>query len=78
MINISIHSAFENFNDIFDKCIKDDSIYRIKTDKGNVIMLSEKRYLKMLETVENVSLLQSLKEINQTPIDEFEKYPPWN
>ena len=78
MINISIHSVFENFSDIFVKCIKDDSIYRIKTDKGNVIMLSEKRYLKMLEIVEDVSLLQSLKEINRTPIDEFEKYPPWN
>jgi len=46
MINISIRSAFENFNDVFDKCIKDDSIYRIKTHKGNVIMISEKRYKK--------------------------------
>ena len=78
MIDISIHSAFENFSDIFDKCIKDDSIYRITTDKGNVIMLSEKRYKKMLKAIEDAAILKSLKEINQTPTYEFKNTPPWN
>ena len=48
MIDINIDSAAENFDVIFDSCVKSDSIYRIKTHKGNVIMLSEKRYKKCL------------------------------
>ncbi len=78
MIDINIDSAAENFDDIFDSCVKSDSIYRIKTHKGNVIMLSEKRYKKMLKAIEDASILKSLKEINQTPTDEFKNNPPWN
>ena len=78
MIDINIDSAAENFDDIFDSCVKSDSIYRIKTDKGNIIMLSEKRYKKMLKAIEDASILKSLKEINQTPTDEFKNTPPWN
>jgi hypothetical protein len=78
MIDINIDSAAENFDVIFDNCVKNDSIYRIKTHKGNVIMLSEKRYKKILKAIENASILKSLKEINQTPTDEFKKTPPWN
>ena len=78
MIDINIDSAAENFDDIFDSCVKSDSIYRTKTHKGNVIMLSEKRYKKMLKAIEDASILKSLKEINQTPTDEFKNTPPWN
>ena len=49
MIDINIDSAAENFDVIFDSCVKSDSIYRIKTHKGSIIMLSEKRYKKMLK-----------------------------
>ena len=78
MIDINIDSAAENFDVIFDSCVKSDSIYRIKTHKWNVIMLSEKRYKKMLKAIEDASILKSLKEINQTPTDEFKNTPPWN
>lgn len=78
MIDINIDSSAENLDVIFDSCVKSDSIYRIKTDKGNVIMLSEKRYKKMLKAIEDASILKSLKEINQTPTDEFKNTPPWN
>ena len=78
MIDINIDSSAENLDAIFDSCVKSDSIYRIKTDKGNVIMLSEKRYKKMLKAIEDASILKSLKEINQTPTDEFKNTPPWN
>ena len=78
MIDINIDSADENFDVIFDSCVKSDSMYRIKTHKGNVIMLSEKRYKKILKAIEDASILKSLKKINQTPTDEFKNTPPWN
>ena len=78
MIDVNIDSAVKNFDVIFDSCVKIDSIYRIRTHKGNVIMLSEKRYKKILKAIEDALILKSLKEINQTPTDEFKKTPPWN
>ena len=71
---LSIKRAKSNLSKIIDCCIKYDEVFNITTDMGNVILLSEKRYNKILELL---SLYKDVREAVNTPSDKFERKSPF-
>ena len=71
---ISIKRARSNLSKIVCCCIEYDEIFNITTDRGNVILLNEKRYNNMVELL---SLYKDVREAVNTPSDKFERKSPF-
>jgi PHD/YefM family antitoxin component YafN of YafNO toxin-antitoxin module len=56
MENMDIVQAHNNFFDVADRVIEYDSVVNISTEKGNVIMLNERDYNGLMETLYLLSI----------------------
>ena len=68
-----------NLFDVLDNVIESNSQIKIKTSKGNVVVLSENDYKGMLETIYILSkneLFESIKQGEKESIREMKKYSP--
>ena len=73
MNTLTIQKAKADFDSIIDCCIDFDEEFVITTKSGNVVLLSEERYKKI---VESLSLLNDIRETIDTPTKEL-KEAPW-
>ena len=69
--------AFKKNMKIVEKAVDENKIVRIKTKKGNAIIMSEKDYNSLTETVylaSQPSLLKKIKDGEREDINEMETY----
>ena len=69
---LNIQKAKTNFRQIIDCCINYDEEFVITTNKGNVVLINEDRYKRIIESL---SILKDIREAINTPTKEFEEAP---
>jgi len=76
MTKININNAKENLLELSSSCIKNNDVIKIKAREGNVIMLSEKYYNNLMESLSLLiipGMYESILDGASTPIEECEK-----
>ena len=51
MFELGIKNAKDGLCELASSCIKNNSIYKINTKKGNVVLLSENHYNNLIESL---------------------------
>ena len=79
MTTISIENAKKQFKELASSCCLYDETVTICTNKGNVVMISEKQYNSLLVSflLAREGVYQSVEEIVNTPTEKMIKEKPW-
>ena len=77
MINTNIDFIKNKFDKAVSSCIKDDEVFNIALDEGNVILISEKNYNNLVESLELIKCYKDIKDVVDTPTEELSKDTPW-
>lgn len=70
---LTIQKAKADFDKIIDCCIDFDEEFVITTNGGNVVLLSEEKYKRIIESL---ALLNDIRDAIKTPTKEM-KEAPW-
>ena len=80
MITKTISAVEKELNKIVSSCVENDEVIKVTTKEGNVIMINEKRYNNLIESLYLVGVkgvYEDIKEAIDTPTNEFLKGEPW-
>ena len=80
MDSLTIIDAKANFNKLASLCISNNDVFSISTKKGNVILMSEKHYTSLIETLYlmgSKEMLNDIEEAIKTPTSELIKKSPF-
>ena len=80
MTSMNISNARTEIYKIAASCIKYNDVINISTKDGNVIMISEKEYNNLLESLYLAgvkNLLEDVDEVVNTPTEDLKKDAPW-
>ena len=77
MINVNIDSIKNNLENIATSCIKDDEVFNISLNEGNVILISEKNYNNIIESLYLRGCYKDIEATINTPLEELSKETPW-
>ncbi len=70
MKSIDIKKAKKDFQHLVDECLINGSIFQISAKSGNVVLISEKEYLHLLELI-------NINAVINTKSNKFGKRTPW-
>lgn len=81
MINITMDNVSKDFDKYVSLCLKQNEAVRISTENGNAIMISEKHYNDLIESLYLMGIKDIRNDIEDTinkQVEEFLKEPPWD
>ena len=81
MINIDICDAKKRLSALLSSCIKNDDVITMRSKKGNVVLLSEKCYNNMIESIYLAGINgvhEDVDKVTKTPSCNFSKTAPWD
>ena len=78
MTNINIDKARNNFQKIVSSCIKYNEVVKISTSNGCVVLLSEKYYNSLVESLRLANIYKDINKATKTPTSKFVKDAPWH
>lgn len=76
MIKVNIEKALQEFPRLINSCVERDRTIKISTKEGDVVLISEKTYNKLLESFTLIGISdmrESIMEGANTPLSECEK-----
>ena len=74
---IKIKDARQNLNELALDCLKNNDVITIKTDNGNVVIMSEEHYNNLKESLYLVGIKKDIEEVINTPTEQLSKIPPY-
>ena len=80
MINLNISEARTDLYKLASSCIRNNNVINISTIKGNVILMSEKRYNSLIESLYlmgNNNVNKDIEKACKSPTSEFSRISPW-
>ena len=75
MVYIDISTVIDKLDNLAESCIAKNDVINIATDNGNVILISEKRYNIMIDSI---YLARDIRKVENTKTKEFDKTSPWD
>ena len=79
MITKTISAVQKELSKIVSSCVENDEVIKITTKEGNIIMINEKRYNNLIESLYLVGVkgvYEDIKEAIDTPTNSFLKGDP--
>lgn len=80
MITKTISAVQKELSKLVSSCIENDEVIKVTTKEGNVIMINEKRYNNLIESLYLAGVkgvYEDIKEAIDTPTNGFLKGDPW-
>ena len=80
MTYLNIEKAKSKFYDLASSCIRHNKVINISTKEGNVVLLDEKNYNNLIESLYLAGIKgvrSDIEEAIKTPTAELSKEQPW-